>query len=56
MSIDPLHAHRRAILELATRNGARNVRVFGSAARGEAGRPATSISSSMSNRDVPCST
>ncbi len=35
MSIETLHAHRRAILELATRHGARNVRVFGSIARGE---------------------
>ena len=32
---ETLHAHRRAILELATRHGARNVRVFGSIARGE---------------------
>ena len=37
MSIEMLHAHRRAILELATRHGAHNVRVFGSMARGEAG-------------------
>ena len=29
--------HRRAILDLAVRHGARNVRVFGSMARGEAG-------------------
>jgi predicted nucleotidyltransferase len=35
MSIETLHAHRRAILELATRHGARNVRVFGSVARGD---------------------
>ena len=35
MAIETLHAHRRAILELATRHGARNVRVFGSVARGE---------------------
>jgi predicted nucleotidyltransferase len=35
MPIETLHAHRRAILELATRHGARNVRVFGSIARGE---------------------
>ncbi len=35
MPIEMLHAHRRAILELATRHGARNVRVFGSIARGE---------------------
>ncbi len=35
MPIETLHAHRRAILELAARHGARNVRVFGSIARGE---------------------
>ena len=35
MSIASLHAHRRAILELAAQHGARNVRVFGSVARGE---------------------
>lgn len=35
MPIETLHTHRRAILELATRHGARNVRVFGSIARGE---------------------
>jgi len=35
MPIEMLHAHRRAILELATRHGARNVRVFGSIARGD---------------------
>ena len=33
--MDTLHAHRRAILELATQHGARNVLVFGSVARGE---------------------
>lgn len=32
-----LMAHRDQILELAARHGARNVRVFGSVARGEAG-------------------
>jgi hypothetical protein len=42
MPIETLHAHRRAILELATRNGARNVRVFGSMARGEA-RPDSDV-------------
>ena len=42
MSIEMLHAHRRAILELATRHGARNVRVFGSMARGEA-RPDSDV-------------
>ena len=35
MPIDSLHAHRQAILALATQHGARNVRVFGSVARGE---------------------
>ena len=35
MLIDSLHAHRQAILALATQHGARNVRVFGSVARGE---------------------
>lgn len=37
MSTDVLRTHRRAILDLAIRHGARNVRVFGSMARGEAG-------------------
>ena len=38
MPLDPLlQMHRRAILDLAARHGARNVRVFGSMARGEAG-------------------
>ena len=32
-----LASHRDAILAIAHRHGARNVRVFGSAARGEAG-------------------
>jgi predicted nucleotidyltransferase len=36
MTIETLHAHRRTILELATRHGARNVRVFGSIVRGDA--------------------
>jgi predicted nucleotidyltransferase len=35
MSIDTLYAHRQAVLELAARHGARNVRVFGSMARGD---------------------
>jgi len=30
-----LRRHRRAVIELAERRGARNVRVFGSVARGE---------------------
>jgi predicted nucleotidyltransferase len=42
MLMEGLHAHRRTILELATRHGARNVRVFGSAARGDA-RPYSDI-------------
>ena len=42
MPIETLHEHRRAILELATRHGARNVRVFGSIARGEA-RPDSDV-------------
>ena len=38
MSLDPLVAEKReGILRLAHRHGARNVRVFGSAARGEVG-------------------
>jgi predicted nucleotidyltransferase len=35
MSIDTLHAHRQAVLEWAAHHGARNVRVFGSMARGD---------------------
>lgn len=42
MSVNTLHPHRRAILELASRHGARNVRVFGSMARGEA-RPDSDV-------------
>jgi hypothetical protein len=34
---DLLASHRREILDLAEKHGARNVRVFGSFARGEAG-------------------
>ena len=38
MSIDSrIEANRRQILRIAADHGARNVRVFGSAARGEAG-------------------
>jgi predicted nucleotidyltransferase len=37
MSLEALRAYRRKILELAARHGARNVRVFGSTVRGEAG-------------------
>ena len=37
MSLEALRAHRLKILELAARYGARNVRVFGSTVRGEAG-------------------
>jgi len=36
MTIEALKAHRRTILELANRHGARNVRVFGSIVRGDA--------------------
>ena len=36
-AINPLDQHREAILRLAATHGARNVRVFGSVARGEAG-------------------
>jgi len=36
MTIEALQAHRRTILELASRHGARNVRVFGSVVRGDA--------------------
>ena len=35
MTIEGLQTHRQRILELATRHGARNVRVFGSIARGD---------------------
>jgi uncharacterized protein len=37
MTIDALQAQRAKILELAARHGVRNVRVFGSIARGDAG-------------------
>jgi predicted nucleotidyltransferase len=36
-TLDRLHAHRDDILSLAARFGARDVRVFGSTARGEDG-------------------
>jgi predicted nucleotidyltransferase len=36
MSLEALRAHRRKILDLAERHGARNVRVFGSTVRGDA--------------------
>jgi len=42
MPIDGLHAHRQEILDLATRHGARHVRVFGSIARRDA-RPNSDI-------------
>ena len=42
MAINGLQAHRPKILELATRHGARNVRVFGSMARGDA-TPASDV-------------
>ena len=35
MSLDELRSHRGQILDLATRHGARNVRVFGSTVRGD---------------------
>ena len=35
-------AHRKEILELAAQHGARNIRIFGSAARGEA-RPGSDL-------------
>jgi predicted nucleotidyltransferase len=38
MTIDALQAQRGKILELAARHGLRNVRVFGSIVRGDAGR------------------
>jgi uncharacterized protein len=36
ITLDALHGQRTAILEVARRYGGRNVRVFGSVARGEA--------------------
>ncbi len=44
--------HRHAILVAADRHGARNVRLFGSVARGMTGRRATSISWSIWLLDV----
>ena len=37
LTLETLRARRREILRVAERRGARNVRVFGSVARGEAG-------------------
>jgi uncharacterized protein len=37
MSLEALRSHRRKILELSARHGARNVRVFGSTSVGDAG-------------------
>jgi predicted nucleotidyltransferase len=37
MSLEALRSNRRRIVELAARHGARNVRVFGSTVRGDAG-------------------
>lgn len=37
MTLEELQSHRRAIIEIAGRYGASNVRVFGSVARGDAG-------------------
>ncbi len=42
MSLAALRAHRRKILDLAERHGARNVRVFGSTVRGDA-RPDSDV-------------
>jgi hypothetical protein len=42
VTIERLRAHRPAILEIATRHGVRNVRVFGSIVRGDA-RPNSDI-------------
>jgi len=42
MSLEALRTHRRKILELAERHGARNVRVFGSTVRGDV-RPDSDI-------------
>ena len=42
MSIEELRARREEILRTATKHGARNVRLFGSAARGDAG-PASDL-------------
>ncbi len=42
MSLEELRTHRSRILELAESHGARNVRVFGSMARGDA-RPDSDI-------------
>ena len=38
MTIADLRTNRAAILEIAARNGARNLRIFGSVARGDATR------------------
>jgi len=54
MSIDyRVQAKRQHILRTAARHGARNVRLFGSAARGEATAAAMSISWSTSVRITP---
>lgn len=37
VTLDTVYSRRAAILEVARRHGARNLRVFGSVARGEAG-------------------
>ena len=42
MSIEELRARREEILRTTTKHGARNVRLFGSAARGDAG-PASDL-------------
>lgn len=42
MQLDQIRDQREAILRLAAKHGARNVRIFGSVARGEAG-PASDV-------------
>ena len=42
MALDSLRSQRQAILEAAARHGARNVRVFGSIARGD-DRPSSDV-------------
>lgn len=42
LTLDGVRAHREGILRIAARRGARNVRVFGSVARGEA-RPDSDV-------------
>lgn len=54
MSLETLlRNHRAAVIEIAARHGARNVRVFGSVARGDAG-PASDIDL-LVELDLKCS-